>query len=624
MICDIVDVWLQAVQWLWLAALLLGVSAQESSAPQEVEVIKQINRVNDDGSYTFGYEAADGSFKIETRDVLGNVKGMFGFVDENGELKRVSYTANNGTGFKASGNIANERAGLPEYTTVAPGLEPTRRPVLVLRQPVDPTRPPSIQHIPRRGPTSGASSTTPVYGEYIRSRRPLVVLPTQSAGEVTSTTPKVTEEPETDTPTHFPLGKVLITKRPLGRGGNNLRRQLGNEPDSPSGDVSDVYTGGAAIPRYNPIQSFRSPQSSLLANLPPHVAAAVRQQQIARATAAARPYPVGIDSYPEPIPSPRPAVLDDQEYPREGRTTIAPVRAFYRPPDDGPVQVPFPMTSLRSLRDELLDYIMQYLQFRLQGGSPYMPNPYSTPFQNPYINPNIPYQNAVNYGGGNPNLFNPYLYPTPPFSRNPYQPPFGPLGYPPTGYPPVGYPGQGFPQPLPFTSPNKQQAAQQYGPTQRSAPTYEQFTPSQRQNYEQFTPSQRQNYEKFTPSQRQNYEQFTPSQVQSYEPQRTYESAAQRSEQVESRGSSDSSAYSLPPGDVLRMILARGLAGAQSTTSTSSPVRSVQILGAASSVSTTTARPSQRQARHNPPDPTVAPTTTTTTTEPADEMQMQA
>ena len=49
------------------------VSAQEP--PQEVAILKQINRVNEDGSYTFGYEAADGSFKIETRDVLGNVKG---------------------------------------------------------------------------------------------------------------------------------------------------------------------------------------------------------------------------------------------------------------------------------------------------------------------------------------------------------------------------------------------------------------------------------------------------------------------------------------------------------------------------------------------------------------------
>lgn len=29
-----------------------------------------------DGSYTYGYEAADGSFKIETKAATGEVKGM--------------------------------------------------------------------------------------------------------------------------------------------------------------------------------------------------------------------------------------------------------------------------------------------------------------------------------------------------------------------------------------------------------------------------------------------------------------------------------------------------------------------------------------------------------------------
>lgn len=29
-----------------------------------------------DGSYTYGYEAADGSFKIETKTATGEVKGM--------------------------------------------------------------------------------------------------------------------------------------------------------------------------------------------------------------------------------------------------------------------------------------------------------------------------------------------------------------------------------------------------------------------------------------------------------------------------------------------------------------------------------------------------------------------
>ncbi|XP_008487297.1 larval cuticle protein 1-like, partial [Diaphorina citri] len=104
----------------------------------DVTILRQINRLNDDGSYTFGYEAADGSFKIETRDVEGNVKGMFGFVDENGELKRISYSARNGTGFQASGTIATpvENARLnPSYTTVKPPAHHPflKRPILILK-----------------------------------------------------------------------------------------------------------------------------------------------------------------------------------------------------------------------------------------------------------------------------------------------------------------------------------------------------------------------------------------------------------------------------------------------------------------------------------------------------------
>lgn len=106
---------------LLILALITTTPALSQEEPQEVAIIKQINRVNEDGTYTFGYEAADGSFKIETRDVLGNVKGMFGFIDDTGELKRVSYSASNGTGFQATGNI------------VRPEQAPTRRPVLFYR-----------------------------------------------------------------------------------------------------------------------------------------------------------------------------------------------------------------------------------------------------------------------------------------------------------------------------------------------------------------------------------------------------------------------------------------------------------------------------------------------------------
>ncbi|CAD6238114.1 GSCOCG00008399001-RA-CDS [Cotesia congregata] len=95
--------WLVAVFCLATAGCL-NVTDQQTSESQneQVAILKQLRKVNDDGSYTFGYEAGDGSFKVETRDVLGNVKGTFGFVDGDGEIKRVTYSSSNGTGFKAT------------------------------------------------------------------------------------------------------------------------------------------------------------------------------------------------------------------------------------------------------------------------------------------------------------------------------------------------------------------------------------------------------------------------------------------------------------------------------------------------------------------------------------------
>ncbi|KAG8234576.1 hypothetical protein J437_LFUL014595 [Ladona fulva] len=91
--------------FLLLALASVHVSPQQLPPPppqHQVAILRQINHVNDDGSYTYGYEAADGSFKIETRDVLGTVRGMFGFVDESGQRRRVSYTAGNTTGFQTT------------------------------------------------------------------------------------------------------------------------------------------------------------------------------------------------------------------------------------------------------------------------------------------------------------------------------------------------------------------------------------------------------------------------------------------------------------------------------------------------------------------------------------------
>lgn len=44
------------------------------------------SRHNEDGSYTYGYESGDGSFKIETKSPTGEVKGKYGYKDDTGKV----------------------------------------------------------------------------------------------------------------------------------------------------------------------------------------------------------------------------------------------------------------------------------------------------------------------------------------------------------------------------------------------------------------------------------------------------------------------------------------------------------------------------------------------------------
>lgn len=75
---------------------------KEQKSEPVVAILKQINRHNEDGSYTYGYEASDGSFKIETKTANGEVKGKYGYVDETGKVRMVEYGANK-FGFQPSG-----------------------------------------------------------------------------------------------------------------------------------------------------------------------------------------------------------------------------------------------------------------------------------------------------------------------------------------------------------------------------------------------------------------------------------------------------------------------------------------------------------------------------------------
>ncbi|CAH1646414.1 unnamed protein product [Spodoptera littoralis] len=77
-------------------------SEPKSPPTTPVPILKQINRHNEDGSYTYGYEAADGSFKIETKAPNGEVKGKYGYKDDTGKVRVIEYGANK-YGFQPAG-----------------------------------------------------------------------------------------------------------------------------------------------------------------------------------------------------------------------------------------------------------------------------------------------------------------------------------------------------------------------------------------------------------------------------------------------------------------------------------------------------------------------------------------
>ena len=67
---------------------MLHKSKWKHNNPVDANVYLSFLRHNEDGSYSYGYEAADGSFKLETRYPDGRVKGKYGYVDiHTGELK---------------------------------------------------------------------------------------------------------------------------------------------------------------------------------------------------------------------------------------------------------------------------------------------------------------------------------------------------------------------------------------------------------------------------------------------------------------------------------------------------------------------------------------------------------
>ncbi|XP_050347329.1 uncharacterized protein LOC126771475 [Nymphalis io] len=100
------------------------IASEPKVAPTPVPILKQINKHNEDGSYTYGYEAADGSFKIETKSPSGEVKGKYGYKDDTGKVRVIEYGANK-YGFQPAGEgITVAPPTLVDESTRDEGLRP--------------------------------------------------------------------------------------------------------------------------------------------------------------------------------------------------------------------------------------------------------------------------------------------------------------------------------------------------------------------------------------------------------------------------------------------------------------------------------------------------------------------
>ncbi|XP_060880171.1 AT-rich interactive domain-containing protein 1A-like [Metopolophium dirhodum] len=349
------------------------VASPPATQPKDVSILKQINKVNDDGSYTFGYEASDGSFKVETRDVAGNVKGMFGFVDDVGRLKRVSYSASNSSGFQAAGSES-------------PRPSP------------DPTASSAVQTTTGRrnkkddgggDESDGGKSAVVGVKKVLVSKRPVVV----------AAAPELRTETENE---------VDDQRR---RGGNDLRRQL---PRNDDGDAPDVYGvhGRSSLQESGPVSPV---VSALMSELMP-------VRSYGRPTGPPPPSPQSPPIEHEDAVSSRRAAQELQEDEYEdgqqyngGPTTVQyrgrrPPAALYQQRASYPTVAstaayqqqrpvaylaPLPQRgpSLVALRDELMELILSFVQARvsqLVSIAPYpAPSPYPMPYQQPnYYVPN--------------------------------------------------------------------------------------------------------------------------------------------------------------------------------------------------------------------------------------------
>lgn len=118
-----------------------------SNKAPPVQTIRNYSKVNDDGSFTFGYEAADGSFKEETRGTDCVVRGKYGYVDPDGNKREFTYVSGN----PCDPNNPEESDEEEPERSEEESNEPENIPQNFPRRPIRPQTPRPIVHSTTQG-----------------------------------------------------------------------------------------------------------------------------------------------------------------------------------------------------------------------------------------------------------------------------------------------------------------------------------------------------------------------------------------------------------------------------------------------------------------------------------------
>ncbi|CAH2108678.1 unnamed protein product [Euphydryas editha] len=278
-------------------------TASETADPTKVEIVKQIRRLNEDGSYTIGYEANDGTFKIESRDVLGNVKGTFGYIDDDGEIKRVTYSSSGDSTpvpVTTSTTSSTPTMIVRVNKTVS---STTRRPLATVVYPTRSsatTRGTVIQPIPRRRPVSSTTrgTTESTTEKHIHEETTPDILTSYRKEDVTKTRTQlskpvpvtvkddlITKQTTTaSTQTLKPVYEHVTENEPDVNKSNTIRRELAGTSSnyhmvslqqSMGDDSTDVYGGHLSHGTVRPLFTTTTARPRIL---PIHSLIAARQK----------------------------------------------------------------------------------------------------------------------------------------------------------------------------------------------------------------------------------------------------------------------------------------------------------------------------------------------------------